>query len=87
MEELMEAIKANDLVAVRKAVAPLLQERTSSLIEELKVKIASSVMIEGEEPEEDSEDDADDDDEKKEKKNDDDADEGDDDDDDDEDDE
>lgn len=85
MEELMEAIKANDLVAVRKAVAPLLQERTSSLIEELKVKIASSVMIEGEEPEEDSEDDADD--EKKENKNDDDADEGDDDDDDDEDDE
>ncbi|QFR57182.1 prohead core protein [Klebsiella phage PhiKpNIH-6] len=79
MEELMEAIKANDLVAVRKAVAPLLQERTSSLIEELKVEIASSVMIEGEEPEEDEEDDAD---EKKEKKNDDDADEGDDDDDD-----
>ncbi|QEG12854.1 putative prohead core protein [Klebsiella phage vB_KpnM_Potts1] len=78
MEELMEAIKANDLVAVRKAVAPLLQERTSSLIEELKVEIASSVMIEGEEPEEDEEDDAD---EKKEKKNDDDADEGDDDDD------
>ncbi|UJD05480.1 prohead core protein [Klebsiella phage PWKp16] len=74
MEELMEAIKANDLVAVRKAVAPLLQERTSSLIEELKVEIASSVMIEGEEPEEDEEDDAD---EKKEKKNDDDADEGD----------
>ncbi|WLJ69950.1 prohead [Klebsiella phage Kpn BM7] len=73
MEELMEAIKANDLVAVRKAVAPLLQERTSSLIEELKVEIASSVMIEGEEPEEDEEDDAD---EKKEKKNDDDADEG-----------
>ena len=59
MEELMEAIKANDLVAVRKAVAPLLQERTSSLIEELKVEIASSVMIEGEEPEEDEEDDAD----------------------------
>ena len=55
----MEAIKANDLVAVRKAVAPLLQERTSSLIEELKVEIASSVMIEGEEPEEDEEDDAD----------------------------
>ena len=79
MEELMEAIKANDLVAVRKAVAPLLQERTSSLNEELKVEIASSVMIEGEEPEEDEEDDAD---EKKEKKNDDDADEGDDDDDD-----
>ncbi|QGZ15286.1 prohead core protein [Klebsiella phage vB_Kpn_P545] len=76
MEELMEAIKANDLVAVRKAVAPLLQERTSSLIEELKVEIASSVIIEGEEPEEDEEDDAD---EKKEKKNDDDADEGDDD--------
>lgn len=78
MEELMEAIKANDLVAVRKAVAPLLQERTSSLIEELKVEIASSVMIEGEEPEEDEEDDAD---EKKEKKNDDDDDEDDDDDD------
>ncbi|WKW87849.1 hypothetical protein pzkkv8_7 [Klebsiella phage pzk-kv8] len=87
MEELMEAIKANDLVAVRKAVAPLLQERTSSLIEELKVEIASSVMIEGEESEEDAEDDAKEADEKKEKKSDDDADEGDDDDDDDEDDE
>lgn len=81
MEELMEAIKANDLVAVRKAVAPLLQERTSSLIEELKVEIASSVMIEGEESEEDA-DDAKEADEKKEKKSDDDADEGDDDDDD-----
>lgn len=56
MEALMEAIKSNDLVAVRKAIAPLLQERTSNLIENRKIELAQSVMIEGEEPEVDDED-------------------------------
>lgn len=62
MEALMEAIKSNDLVAVRKAVAPLLQERTSNLIEERKIELARSIMIEGEESDEDDEDDKDEDD-------------------------
>lgn len=57
MEALMEAIKSNDLVAVRKAIAPLLQERTSNLIENRKIELAQSVMIEGEEPEVDDEED------------------------------
>lgn len=86
MEALMEAIKSNDLVAVRKAVAPLLHERTSNLIEERKIEIARSIMIEGEESEEEAEDDAKEADQKKEKKTDDDPDEGDSDDDEDEDD-
>lgn len=52
MEDLIEAIKSNDLVAVRKAFAPLLAEKTASLIEARKIEIARSIMIEGEEPEE-----------------------------------
>lgn len=55
MEDLIEAIKSNDLVAVRKAFAPLLAEKTASLIEARKIEIARSIMIEGEEPEEDDE--------------------------------
>lgn len=50
MEDLIEAIKSNDLVAVKKAFAPLMAEKTTSLIEARKIEIAQSVMIEGEEP-------------------------------------
>lgn len=75
MEDLIEAIKSNDLVAVRKAAAPLIESRVAALMEARKKEIARSVMIEGEE----ADDDEDEDDEKKGKKESDDADEGDDD--------
>ncbi|AEN93951.1 prohead core protein [Escherichia phage vB_EcoM-E33] len=57
MEDLIEAIKSNDLVAVRKAAAPLIESRVTALIEARKAEIARSVMIEGEEADEDDEDD------------------------------
>lgn len=53
MEELIEAIKSNDLVKVKRVMGPMLQERATALIEKAKVKMAKSVMIEGEEREED----------------------------------
>lgn len=56
MEDLIEAIKSNDLVAVRKAFSTLMTEKKTSLIEERKVEIARSVMIEGEEAEDDEDD-------------------------------
>lgn len=56
MEDLIEAIKSNDLVAVRKAAGPLIESRVAALIEARKAEIARSVMIEGEEADEDDED-------------------------------
>ncbi|UPW37887.1 putative internal head protein [Escherichia phage vB_EcoM_ESCO10] len=84
MEDLIEAIKSNDLVAVRKAAGPLIESRVAALIEARKAEIARSVMIEGEEAEDDEDEDKDeksDKADKKDKKESDDADEGDDDDD------
>lgn len=78
MDDLFEAIKSNDLVAVRKYFAENIGPVCGSLIEERKIEIARSIMIEGEEPKEDDED-KDTKDEKKDKKESDDADEGDDD--------
>lgn len=78
MDDLFEAIKSNDLVAVRKYFAENIGPVCGSLIEERKIEIARSIMIEGEEPKEDDEDGKA---EKKDKKESDDADEGDDDDD------
>lgn len=60
MEDLIEAIKSNDLVAAKKAFGPLISERANSLIEERKIEIARSVMIEGEESPEEEEDDEED---------------------------
>ena len=74
MDDLFEAIKSNDLVAVRKYFAENIGPVCGSLIEERKIEIARSIMIEGEEPKED-----DGKEEKKDKKESDDADEGDDD--------
>lgn len=74
MDDLFEAIKSNDLVAVRKYFAENIGPVCGSLIEERKIEIARSIMIEGEEPKDD-----DDEAEKKDKKESDDADEGDDD--------
>lgn len=81
MDDLFEAIKSNDLVAVRKYFAENIGPVCGSLIEERKIEIARSIMIEGEEPKEDDEDKDDGKEEKKDKKESDDADEGDDDDD------
>lgn len=66
MDDLIQAIKSNDLVAVRKVFEAHMAPVVSSLIEAEKIKIAHSIMIEGEEPNED-EDDGDDKDEKKKK--------------------
>ena len=85
MDDLFEAIKSNDLVAVRKYFAENIGPVCGSLIEERKIEIARSIMIEGEEPKDEDEDDGKA--EKKDKKESDDADEGDDDEDEDEDDE
>lgn len=82
MDDLFEAIKSNDLVAVRKYFAENIGPVCGSLIEERKIEIARSIMIEGEEPKDDEDEDKDDGKaEKKDKKESDDADEGDDDDD------
>lgn len=56
MDDLFEAIKSNDLVAVRKYFAENIGPVCGSLIEERKIEIARSIMIEGEEPKEDDED-------------------------------
>lgn len=77
MDDLFEAIKSNDLVAVRKYFAENIGPVCGSLIEERKIEIARSIMIEGEEPKEDEEDKDDGKAEKKDKKESDDADEGD----------
>ena len=80
MDDLFEAIKSNDLVAVRKYFAENIGPVCGSLIEERKIEIARSIMIEGEEPKEDEDENKDDGkEEKKDKKESDDADEGDDD--------
>ena len=65
MDDLIQAIKSNDLVAVRKVFEAHMAPVVSSLIEAEKIKIARSIMIEGEEPKD--EDDGDDKDEKKNK--------------------
>lgn len=65
MDDLIQAIKSNDLVAVRKVFEAHMAPVVSSLIEAEKIKIARSIMIEGEEPKD--EDDGDDKNEKKKK--------------------
>lgn len=64
MEDLIEAIKSNDLVAVRKAFGTLMTEKKASLIEARKIEIARSIMIEGEEAKDDEDEDGDDKDDK-----------------------
>lgn len=75
MDDLFEAIKSNDLVAVRKYFAENIGPVCGSLIEERKIEIARSIMIEGEEPKEDDENKDEGKEEKKDKKESDDADE------------
>lgn len=78
MDDLFEAIKSSDLVAVRKYFAENIGPVCGSLIQERKIEIARSIMIEGEEPKEDDEGKDEGKAEKKDKKESDDADEGDD---------
>ena len=62
MDDLIQAIKSNDLVATRKFFESAMAEKTVRLIEARKAEIASQFLIEGEEPEEEKkalEDDAD----------------------------
>lgn len=63
MDDLIQAIKSNDLVATRKFFESAMAEKTVRLIEARKAEIASQFLIEGEEPEEEkaSEDDEDED--------------------------
>lgn len=56
MDNLFEAIKLNDLVAVRKYFAENMGPICDSLIKERKIEIARSFLIEGEEPEDEDED-------------------------------
>ena len=67
MEAYISAIKSNDLVEARKAFDPIMRDAISRLMEQRKVEIACSVMIEGEEPIDDDEDDEKDDKKKKNK--------------------
>lgn len=69
MESFIEAVKNNDLVSAKKAFGELMSEKKNALIEEEKIVIAKSIVIEGEEKSEkdDPEDDEDDDKEDKEK--------------------
>ena len=66
MDDLIQAIKSNDLVATRKFFESAMAEKTVRLIEARKAEIASQFLIEGEEPEEEkaSEDDEDEDEDK-----------------------
>ncbi|AJD81981.1 prohead core protein [Yersinia phage vB_YenM_TG1] len=63
MEQLIEAIKSNDLVKAKKALGSIMLERTSTLVEAEKIAMAKSVMIEGEEPESEEKDDSEEDEE------------------------
>lgn len=56
MEDIISAIKSNDLVKAKRAFNAIMLERTSNLIESRKIDIARSIIIEGEEPEDDEED-------------------------------
>lgn len=57
MDDLIQAIKSNDLVATRKFFESAMAEKTVRLIEARKAEIASQFLIEGEEPEDEEEDD------------------------------
>lgn len=61
MKQFIEAIKTRDLTLIEKEFDKIMESVKANFIENLRVEIASSVMIEGEE-EKDREDDEDDDD-------------------------
>lgn len=49
MQPFIDAIKANDLVKVRKAFGSIMSERTTGLVEARKKELASMITVEGEE--------------------------------------
>lgn len=62
MKDLVEAIKSNDLVATRKVFFEAMAQKSTDVINEHKLEIARSFLIEGEEHVEDVDDEDDDDD-------------------------
>jgi len=68
MEKLLEAIKNNDLVEAKKAFASIMATKTQDLIENERLDIAKSFIIEGEGDESDPEDNEGEDDDKKDDK-------------------
>lgn len=50
MSAFIEAIKGGDLISAKKAFIAEMAPRTTALIEELRLEIARSILIEGEEP-------------------------------------
>lgn len=60
MKEFIEAINSGDLVGVKKHFASIMEDRTESLRQELRVQIAEEIRIEGETDDEDDEADKDD---------------------------
>ena len=55
MDAFIEAIKSNDLIKAKKAFGTIMSERTVSEIEAMRVSLAASIMIEGEEEDESKE--------------------------------
>ncbi|ANM46631.1 prohead [Morganella phage vB_MmoM_MP1] len=52
MKSFIDAVKNNDLVEAKKVFNQMMQEATAKLVEDEKIKIAKSVVVEGEEKEE-----------------------------------
>lgn len=52
MDAFIEAIKSNDLIKAKKAFGAIMSERTVSEVEAMRVNLAASIVIEGEESEE-----------------------------------
>ncbi|EQA7786685.1 hypothetical protein ACX818_001270 [Acinetobacter baumannii] len=68
MDDLIKAIVSNDLVKFKKCFNEAMKEKVGTVLKEEKLKIAKSVMIEGEVPNEDDDQDDDEDDEEGEDK-------------------
>ncbi len=60
MSDLLNAIVANDIVKFKQCFYEAMTDKVGSILKEERLKIAKSIMIEGEEPEEDEEDESDD---------------------------
>ncbi|UNA02281.1 prohead core protein [Serratia phage SP1] len=56
LSDYIEAIKTRDLVKAKRAFGAIMAEKNLSEIDERRLAIAKSVMIEGEEPEDEDED-------------------------------
>lgn len=69
MDDLIKAIASNDLVKFKQIFAESMKGHVGTILENRKLEIARSIMVEGEEPEDDEGDeDEDEDDEKSTKK-------------------